>query len=202
MKFNVEYKKDNYVNISDDPDIWWDFYKRDVWEVPHPFINILYKYRNQIPELESINTFIETGTFSGFSAEMFSKHFTYIHTVEKFPKDEYIVRYKSIRDQNKNVNFYQGDSPNFLRKIMGVLDKERCVVLLDAHNGSESPLTEELNVLKDCIIKDHVILVDDTCDLGSGSWPTETEFNSLVTNINPIYTFVKTGLGRSTILIY
>lgn len=202
MKFDIFYTKDGYIKTGEDKDFWQEKYETGICLVPHPFLNILYKYKDQIPNIDNIDVFIETGSFTGYTAETCAKHFKEVHTVEKYLTDEKMERYKKIRGKNKNVNFYSGNSPEFLTNIMHVLDKEQCVILLDAHNGNDTPLIDELKILKQCKINNHVILVDDSCDFGCGNWPTEESFHLLVREINKNYNIIKTGLGRETILIY
>jgi hypothetical protein len=74
---------------------------------------------------------------------------------------------------------------------------------LDAHDILESPLKEELSVIKESSNRnDHVILIDDCRDLGQGNFPTLQELKDALYGINPNYTIINTEQGNQIYLVY
>jgi hypothetical protein len=67
----------------------------------------------------------------------------------------------------------------------------------------EGPLKEELKLIKQSSNRnDHVILIDDCRDLGQGDFPTLSEFEELIKDINPNYTIINTFEGNHIYLVY
>lgn len=183
----------------------WDMCEqrhRDTWLAPCPFLDVLFRYQNVLPDLGSIKIFIETGTFQGWTADIMAKHFDQVYTVEKFLDDEKEVNHTNIKNNNSNIEFLYGDSDIELEKIAPKINKERAVILLDAHSNDNSPLSKELEVIKNLFNNQSIIMVDDTCDLGHGTFPTKEKFEQALYSINPNYTITYTGLGREICLIY
>ena len=176
---------------------------------PSWFITVLLQYKDQIRDLENINIAIETGTHKASTTLFFAEVFDQVYTVEKYAtsnnvysSENLIDIYKEIIKTHNNIHFYEGDSPKFIQDILPTI-KERCVILLDAHSMSSSPLREELIAIKQSIQNnDCVIIVDDTADLGSGSWPSKSEMEQLLLNINPNFKFNYTGLARNIMICF
>ena len=167
------------------------------------FLNILKSYSNQIKKLEEIDIFVETGTFFGDSALAFSEYFDSVFTVELLPSADKSQRYKEIQQTTTNIKFIFGNSGDVLKDILSNIENKRCVFLLDAHNGNSSPLREELNaILHYSKINDHVIIIDDCSDLGSGNWPTFDELKEILSQINSNYKIYETGVGRRVLIIF
>ena len=177
--------------------------------VPNVFTQILYSYRDTIPDIDGIASAIETGTYKGDTAEIFAEHFQSVYTVEKFitqSNDYYrgslLEFYKPLREKHPNITFFSGDSPAFLKNILTEHPLERFVILLDAHTHNFSPVLKELNCIHDFSkVKNHVIIIDDAIDVGTLGWPTEDEFRAAILQINPDYKIIPTKLGRQTTLI-
>lgn len=108
------------------------------------------------------NIFIETGTGRGdgivcaFTAG-FSKCYS-IELNEKFYKIAH-DKMKNYIKENKLVLFY-GNSPEKLSTILKNIN-EPVTFWLDAHSYTEAPLYEELKIIKNHHIKNHIILIDD-----------------------------------------
>jgi len=174
---------------------------KDAWSVPNSFLETLLTHKDKL-NLTCIDFFVETGTCQGLTSDIMAKHFSHVYTVEKYVDDERRCLYGELERDNPNITFCSGDSGNELQRISHEVLGCRCVILLDAHNGNDSPLAAELSVIKQCYNKYCVILVDDACDLGTGTWPDKGTFESLVMDINPDYKIVYTGIGRHICLIY
>ena len=96
-----------------------------------------------------------------------------------------------------------GDSREVLGNVLTELPNERFFILLDAHSMLEGPLKEELKLIKQSSNRnDHVILIDDCRDLGQGDFPTLSEFEELIKDINPNYTIINTFEGNHIYLVY
>lgn len=118
-----------------------------------------------LKDLEAIDTFIETGTFHGWTSFWASKHFLNVYTIE-LSKDIYNHNLEKFRNLS-NVNFIFGDSRIELKDIVHNLIKP-AIFWLDAHwcsfgsygENDQCPLIDELDIIlssKFC----HVILIDD-----------------------------------------
>jgi len=187
----------------------WEIHHDEQFEVPNPFMHCLYKYRDQIPNIENIKTFIETGTHTAWTSEVASELFDRVLTVEKNieqnpygTKENLADIYKGINVDHPNISFHHGSSPDFLQRFVGDLD-EQCVILLDAHSPSSSVLIDELTVLKNLDIRNHVILIDDGVDVGTQGWPRDVDqLTGLIKNINNKYKVINTKLFRDLYLIF
>jgi len=180
-------------------------------DVPNVFTQILYTYKDTIPNLSTINNAIETGTYQGDTAEIFAEHFDNVYTVEKYVEQNnaYCVGsnlldlYKNLHTKYNHINFYSGDSASFLQRILSEHSDTRFIILLDAHTHNYSPVIQELNSIRDFSnVKDHVIIIDDVADVGTNGWPTVEEFNQSIKEINTDYKIITTAFGRKTTLIY
>jgi hypothetical protein len=179
--------------------------------VPNVFTQILYTYKDEIPNLREIDSVIETGTYQGNTAEIFAEHFNNVYTVEKYVEqnndycanESLIDIYKALRAKYKNINFYSGDSASFLQQILSEQPDTRFVILLDAHTHGSSPVIQELNSIRDYSnIKDHVIIIDDAIDVGTAGWPDSYTYENAIREINSDYNIITTGFHRKTALIY
>lgn len=179
-------------------------------DVPNVFTQILYTYKDFITDLEYIDSAIETGTYEGDTAEIFSEHFNDVYTVEKYvtsgnnySQQNLLEKYKSLQEIHPNIKFFSGDSAPFLQRILTENPNTRFVILLDAHTFSHSPVVQELNSIRDYSkVNNHVIIIDDAIDVGTAGWPSYDEFEKAIRDINPEYNIVPTKLGRRTTLIY
>jgi hypothetical protein len=199
MKSNINYTNDpRWERCSDD-------HKRH-GICPNWFITALLQLNSSA--LKDINIAIETGTFEGHTTEFFAQAFDKVYTVEKFITHNYYTSqnlaevYSEMKKQYNNIDFYNGDSPEFLANILRDID-EPCVILLDAHNGASSPVRQELIAIKKhlkCV--NSVIMIDDTLDAGSGDWPTMQELRELLLDINSEFKFKTCNFGRQILVCY
>jgi len=92
------------------------------------------------------DNFVETGTASGkCSIRALKIGFKKVWTVEK--REDRIKMCNKNFNGIKNINFYTGDSRDFLRKVVGQIDGS-VTYWLDAHTNTWSPLLEELSIIK------------------------------------------------------
>lgn len=126
-------------------------------------------FLKSIKELFNANTFVETGTFLGYTTANAAKVFDYVHTIE-LSKELYEKAGNSLKNYS-NVILHLGDSANVLPKLLPLLGG-KTVFWLDGHYsglhaGEQTAIGEETTpILKEitCIqqsIKDAIILVDD-----------------------------------------
>lgn len=202
MKLNLDY--------TGDPR-WDDMSRlhRESMPLPNLFLGLLYKYQDKIPNLQEINFAVETGTHDARTSKFLAEHFDIAFTIELFPdKNPYDGKsykqiYEEIGKQHENLTFLFGDSRDVLGTVLSELPDERFFILLDAHSMLDGPLREELKIIKESSNRnDHVMLIDDCRDLGQGNFPTLSEFEELIRDINPDYTIVNTHEGNHIYLVY
>lgn len=132
------------------------------------------------------SVFIETGTREGDSCAI---------ALELGAKEIWSTEHKQDRHEGAkkrfagkpNVHLQFGNSPDCLGTIMGHV-KGPAVFWIDAHSGTESPILQELDIIRNHPIKTHTILVDDVRLLKNGSWKISlgTVVDRLIL-INPQY---------------
>jgi hypothetical protein len=202
MKLNLDYYGDpRWEQMS-------ETHKKSL-PIPNLFISLLYQYQNEISNLSDINFAIETGTHDARTSIFLAEHFDVAFTVELFPdRNPYDGRsyrelYQEIGQKYENLTFLFGTSEDTLKSVLEELPDERFFILLDAHSMLDGPLTEELKSIKSASNRnDHVMLIDDCRDLGQGNFPTLSEFETLLRDINPNYNIINTKEGNHIYLIY
>jgi hypothetical protein len=202
MKLNLDYSGDpRWEQMS-------ETHKKSL-PIPNLFISLLYQYQNEIPNLSDINFAIETGTHDARTSIFLAEHFDVAFTVELFPdRNPYDGRsyrelYQELGQKYENLTFLFGTSEETLKSVLEELPDERFFILLDAHSMLDGPLTEELKSIKSASNRnDHVMLIDDCRDLGQGNFPTLSEFETLLRDINPNYNIINTKEGNHIYLIY
>lgn len=113
-----------------------------------------------------IPNFVETGTMVGGSIQYaIEAGFKNIYSVEANPS-YFDISQKCFRD-NKDVHLYLGESQNLLPNMIALI-KEQIVFWLDAHTQWDAykiecpdPLMQELEIIREHPIKNHIILIDD-----------------------------------------
>jgi hypothetical protein len=202
MKLNLDYYGDpRWEQMS-------ETHKKSL-PIPNLFISLLYQYQNEISNLSDINFAIETGTHDARTSIFLAEHFDVAFTVELFPdRNPYDSRsyrelYQELGQKYENLTFLFGTSEDTLKSVLEELPDERFFILLDAHSMLDGPLTEELKSIKSASNRnDHVMLIDDCRDLGQGNFPTLSEFETLLRDINPNYNIINTKEGNHIYLIY
>lgn len=137
-------------------------------------------------DFAKLDTFVETGTYKGWSSVWANANFKKVYTIEGWK--EYYDRTSAIHQDKPNINFIFGDSRKQLPEILKMLDKP-ALLWLDAHylgdsvksggTSGECPIMDELEAVNRCGIR-HYIMIDDyhlfMGQLNQGSdkkqWPT------------------------------
>lgn len=108
---------------------------------------------------------------------------------------------------NNKLHLLHGDSSERLKDVMDEVD-ERCAFWLDAHAGAKNlytkgkidcPLIQELEIIKNHHIKDHLIAIDDAHLFGEKEYKdgklvcdyskiTKEKVEDIIKSINPEYT--------------
>jgi len=143
-------------------------------------------------ELQKTDIFIETGTHVGNTIAKIKDDYSEIHTVEIVPECYEAVRKKYTTDPH--INFHLDDSPTGLTKILKNVTTP-VTFWLDAHvqdmsqpAGTGAPLLEELEVIKNHVVKTHMLLIDDV-RLFKKYGTTVEKVKSKILEINKDYTF-------------
>jgi hypothetical protein len=153
-----------------------------------PIVNNLFeKYKNT-------EYFFESGSHVGDGIQRaLDAGFTNIISVELAPNYFYrcILRFKD----NKNVNIQMGDTEDVLEKLISPIN-EPITFWLDGHNSGydtawgkhESPLMQELEIIKRHPIKTHTLIIDDLRCWEKPHYDFDKEdILSFVKSINPDY---------------
>jgi hypothetical protein len=124
------------------------------------------EFLNEIRSLFSIDTFIETGTYLGYTTEIASNIFNHVHSVEL--SQELFGQAQLKLGQIHNISLYKGDSAE---KISEMIDNSSGKLLfwLDGHfsggdtakGESSTAILSELEIIRQKGKRDSVILVDD-----------------------------------------
>lgn len=110
-------------------------------------------------------TFIETGTFRGATAEWASRHFAAVHSIER--AESIYLETRARLGRIDNLSLYLGDTRAILPNLVATLGAP-AVLWLDAHwsggetsgQGDECPLLDEL-AIADRSGQNLAVLVDD-----------------------------------------
>jgi hypothetical protein len=166
---------------------WWDL---TLWRINGRKNNVpkLFKEKivKQYAHRNSINVFVESGTYRGDMVRAIRDDFSKIYSIELSPTLANLAK-KRFKD-NPNVVIKMGNSADALSEILPQID-EPCIFWLDAHwSGGvtgkanlHTPIRKELDCILNHPISSHVILVDDArCFNGENDYPTFNEVKELV----------------------
>lgn len=104
-----------------------------------------------------IERIIETGSYFGWSAKIFS---TFVNKVDSIELNrDYFSRAKRNLEGFGNVNLHLGDSVKVMRKIIDE-DEKKLLIFLDAHWQNHWPILDELNVIKEKKLKPVICIHD------------------------------------------
>ena len=151
----------------------------------------------RILETYGTDYFVETGTFHGAGVEVaIEAGMSDIRSVETHY--DFFIECKNAFCDDTRVQLWHGDSLDLLpTMIEGISD--RITFWLDAHDGNSptsgknrAPLLEELKIIGQHPVKDHVILIDDVRLFGIGFWEGVTQINvvNAILAINPNYVVI------------
>jgi hypothetical protein len=117
--------------------------------------------------------FIETGTFRGDMVHALLAEFTVLHTIELAPDLAEAARVRF--GDHPHVNIHHGDSAAVLPRLLAQIH-EPCLFWLDGHSSGtdtakgrvNTPILDELAVIRHHAVAGHVILIDDAREFGRG----------------------------------
>lgn len=131
-------------------------------------------------------TFVETGTFHGYTTYRLKDLFTKLYTIEL---DQYLhAKAKRAFARFPQVQPLQGDSGEVISRVLAELN-EPALFWLDAHysagetaRGSlDTPIVEEMRRILGHRVKDHVILIDDRREFnGTNDYPKLEDFREFI----------------------
>jgi hypothetical protein len=131
-------------------------------------------------------TFVETGTFHGYTTYRLKDLFTNLYTIEL---DDYLhAKAKRAFSRFPHIHPLHGDSGEVISRVLADL-KEPTLFWLDAHysagetaRGSlDTPIVAEMRSILAHPVKDHVILIDDCREFnGTNDYPKLEEFRDFI----------------------
>lgn len=164
-------------------------------------------FLKELKNLFNINTFIETGTYLGDTAEAASNIFDKVFTVEL--SNKLYINALNRFENKPNVTVLQGNSPAVLSDILKN-ENRRILFWLDAHYSegstakgeSNTPIIDELKAIRNSGINEAIILIDDIRifqesnenTIGSlGGYPTVSELQRAIHDIREDSKFIIFG---------
>ncbi len=156
-------------------------------EVKH---QIILDYANQY----HTKTFIETGTYEGRTLNALKYHFEQLYSIEL--SEQLFARARKKFKRYSHMTLLQGDSSRVLAELLPQINTP-CLFWLDAHysygntakGDVSSPVLAELTHIFNHPIQNHVILIDDARDFGTGDYPTMEQVEALVRSKRPGFKF-------------
>lgn len=131
---------------------------------------------------------------------MWSFQFDQVITIETVP--ELRVTAMKQNTDRPNIEFILGDAVATLRASLHQYE-QRLAFFLDSNFGLTSSLEDELKAIRDCYKrKDPIITIDDSRDLGNGTFPSVDVVHQLIMDINPKYVLEFLPLGTGVCLCY
>ena len=142
------------------------FDKSQIGKQPRRKANVpqlIFEYQNQF----GYEIFIETGTYRGETTKAVAGKFKTVHTIE-LSKNLASTAEKSFKKTHPHVVVHQGASEDKLQNILAKIDKP-AIFWLDAHYSAgntargkvDTPIMQEIQIIFDHKIKNHVVLIDD-----------------------------------------
>ena len=136
---------------------------------------------------------VETGTYLGDMVEAQENNFKRIISIEL---DQHLYeRAKRKFRKKSNITIYHGDSSKVLPQILTTIT-ENAIFWLDGHycagftakGDKETPIYEELEVIFQDNIHDHILLIDDArLFTGGRDYPTIKELSDFIRGKNKDY---------------
>ncbi|MDO1448847.1 hypothetical protein Q0590_21395 [Rhodocytophaga aerolata] len=127
----------------------------------------------------NIKTLVETGTYQGNMVEAMKNNFDAIFSIEL--DEDLQEKAKKKFSAYNHIRILKGDSSEVIGNLLTNVIKERCLFWLDGHYSGgvtakgalNTPVLQELIHIKNHIIKNHIILIDDLhCFDGTNDYPT------------------------------
>lgn len=117
----------------------------------------LLQWTLEIAKRYNLTTFLETGTYLGWTSKIVSNYFEKVITIEN--NYQYYLEAVENLKENKNCYLYHGSSYEVMDKILKEGD-DKIFFFLDAHWYEELPLLNELKIIKDKKIKPIIAIHD------------------------------------------
>lgn len=135
----------------------------DPYGIEHPFTSLRAATLLRVRQYSDL--FVETGTNVGHGVQLaLDCGFGEVHSIESVP--DFYVRSRQRFASDARVHLHLGHSPDELGRLL----TRRAVVYLDAHSVARNPLLEELRVISESPIKNHVVLIDDVRMFDTVDW--------------------------------
>ena len=117
---------------------------------------------------EEIGFFLETGTREGNTLFAMMDKFKYLYSVELNERwyNKSMKKYRKKKSP-KHVRIEHGDCLLFIPKVLEETN-DRCFIWLDAHGKRGTPILDELKIIFNHSIKDHLIAIDDAYEFSTG----------------------------------
>ena len=160
------------------------FWEKKGKSLPPPHVIKQRKIRD-LQLINSINLFVETGTYLGDMIAIQRRNFKKLYSIEVDEK-LYLAAKKRFK-RFANVIIRKGDSSYLLKSIVNEIDN-RAIFWLDGHYSAgitgkgetECPIFGELEAILS-VNKNHIILIDDArCFIGKGDYPKLEEIKSFI----------------------
>jgi hypothetical protein len=150
-----------------------------------------------------LKIFVETGTYLGGTVDFLKDQFEKIVTVE-LDKNLYSKAVEKFRNYS-HITLLQGDSGVLMESIVENYH-EPVLFFLDGHYSGgvtakgnvDTPIMQELKVILNHKVKNHVILIDDArCFIGENGYPIIKDIQSLLQKQNKnMYLSVESDIIR------
>lgn len=155
----------------------------------------------------SLQVFVESGTYLGFTVEHVLDKFEEVYTIEL---DSKLHEQASAKfEAHQHVHCIRGDSGEKLADTLRLMRGRRALVWLDAHwsagvtarGNKDTAIVAELNALCYAPQLDHVLMIDDLADFtGQNGYPTVSELRQRIREINPMYSIHVLDIRRGVLL--
>ena len=103
-------------------------------------------------------TLVETGTFEGNMINATKGVFREVYSIEMV--DEFYKNAVERFKDDANVHLLNGNSGDLISRVLSKIS-DSVLFWLDAHDGLQSPVMKELQVIFSFCYDDHLILIDD-----------------------------------------
>lgn len=137
-----------------------------------------------------VRVFVETGTYLGDTIDAVRRWVDQVTSIELSP--ELVARARVRFAGAANVRVVEGDSAVALPELIDGL-YEPAMFWLDGHwskgftarGDVDTPITAELDAVLSHRVEDHIVLIDDAREFGTGDYPTVDEVVEVVRRRRP-----------------
>jgi hypothetical protein len=143
----------------------------------------------------SLEVFVETGTYLGRTSAFLAKYVAHVATCENSLEVYRELEESGFLSSYSNVKTHLIDSVSFLNhtNIKNLIIEKPCLVFLDSHysggstsNRNSCPLTSELNIILPLLNQKSILVVDDIHNMhGFFGYPRLSKVLRLIRKIRP-----------------